>query len=250
MKSSVEITKRCRVIPSVIFMVVVAATFGFAAGALQPGMQPLNSSDSGPCPATAAGNSDSNVVVALGDSFTAGYGAPAGKSYPDYLEEYLNNSGYHYNVLNFGRNGATSGDGLKQLAAIEKKKPALVVVILGANDMLRGVSIAQTTANLNAIVSSLQRSGSKVILGELTLSKDYGATYIQEFHAMFLSLAKQYDVPLDSDLYHDLTDVPGMLQDDQVHATAKGNAQVAQNVLPVVRPMLIKHRSRHKKNCP
>ncbi|MGB6113155.1 MAG: arylesterase, partial [Acidobacteriaceae bacterium] len=103
---------------------------------------------------------------------------------------------------------------------------------------------------LNAIVSSLQRSGSKVILGELTLSKDYGATYIQEFHAMFLSLPKQYNVPLDSDLYHDLTGVPGMLQDDQVHATADGNAQVAQNVLPVVRSMLVKHRSRHKKKCP
>jgi acyl-CoA thioesterase-1 len=197
-----------------------------------------------------AGNSDSNVVVALGDSFTAGYGAPPGKSYPDYLEEYLNNSGYYYKVLNFGRNGASSGEGLKQLTAIEKKKPALVIVILGANDMLDGLPIAQTTANLSSIVSSLQRIGSKVILGELTLSKDYGVGYIQEFHAMFLSLAKQYDVPLDSDLYHDLTGIPGMLQDDQVHATAEGNAQVAQNVLPVVRPMLLKHRSRHKTKCP
>jgi acyl-CoA thioesterase-1 len=67
---------------------------------------------------------------------------------------------------------------------------------------------------------------------------------------MFLSLATQYDVPLDSDLYHDLTGIPGMLQDDQVHATAEGNAQVAQNVLPVVRPMLLKHRSGHKTKCP
>ncbi len=72
---------------------------------------------------------------------------------------------------------------------------------------------------------TLQRSGSKVILGELTLAKDYGATYIQEFHAMFLSLAKQYNVPLDSELYRDLTGVPGMLQDDKVHATVEGNAR-------------------------
>ncbi|HTU49119.1 MAG TPA: GDSL-type esterase/lipase family protein [Acidobacteriaceae bacterium] len=250
MKSPIENTKRFRFIPSGVFIVVVAAAFGFAVAASLRGVEPLSNSDSSPCPVEVADNSDSNVVVALGDSFTAGYGAPAGKSYPDYLEEYLNNSGYYYNVLNFGRNGASSGDGLKQVTAIEKKKPALVVVILGANDMLDGLPIAQTTANLSAIVSSLQRTGSKVILGELTLSKDYGAGYIQEFHAMFLSLAKQYNVPLDNDLYHDLTGIPGMLQDDQVHATAEGNAQVAQNVLPVVRPMLVKHRSRHKKKCP
>ena len=248
MKSSVENKKRSAVV-SVGILIVVAATFQFAAAATLPGMQPLNSSNSGPCSAMVAGNSDSNVVVALGDSFTSGYGAPPGKSYPDYLEEYLNNSGYYYKVLNFGRNGASSGDGLKQLTAIEKKKPALVVVILGANDMLDGLSIAQTTANLNTIVSSLQGSGSKVILGELTLSKDYGANYIQEFHAMFLSLAKQYNVPLDSELYYDLTGVPGMLQDDQVHATAEGNAQVARNVSQVVRPMLVKHHSRRKKKC-
>ncbi len=250
MKSSVDTKKLFLASLAVIFVLLGGENFKIEDAGSLGGMQLLKISDSGPCLATAAGNSDSNIVVALGDSFTAGYGAPPGKSYPDYLEEYLNNSGYYYKVLNFGRNGASSGGGLKQLAAIEKKKPVLVIVILGANDMLDGLSIAQTTANLNAIVSSLQRSGSKVILGELTLSKDYGATYIQEFHAMFLSLPKQYNVPLDSDLYHDLTGVPGMLQDDQVHATADGNAQVAQNVLPVVRSMLVKHRSRHKKKCP
>jgi acyl-CoA thioesterase I len=250
MKPSVDNRKPFLVIPAVIVIVAIAGALELAIAASPSGMRLSNVSGSGPCPVKVADNSDSNVVVALGDSFTAGYGAPTGKSYPDYLEEYLNNSGYYYKVLNFGRNGATSGDGLKQLTAIEEKKPALVVVILGANDMLGGLSIAQTTANLSAIVSSLQRSGSKVILGELTLSKDYGATYIQEFHAMFLSLAKQYNVPLDSALYRDLTGVPGMLQDDQVHATAEGNAQVAQNVSPVVRSMLVKHRSRQKKKCP
>lgn len=193
-------------------------------------------------------NSQSNLVVALGDSVTAAYGVPPGKSYPDFLEEYLYDSGYPYRVLNFGRNGATTSYGVVSLLAIERRGPALVIVMLGANDKIGGMPISQTATNLDQIVSSLQGSGSEVILAEQPLSQDYGADYIRQFHTMFTVLAQRYHCPLDTDLYRDMTDVPGMLQADGVHPTADGQAQLAHNLLPLVKPALIKHprRKRHR----
>lgn len=189
----------------------------------------------------ASANSQSNVVVAVGDSLTAGFGASPGKTYPEFLEGDLFHSGYPYRVVNFGRDGATTGYGVNSLSAIEKRKPALVIVILGANDRLAGAPMSQTTANLGLIVSSLQSSGSKVILGEQPLSQDYGAGYIQQFQAMFTALAQKYNVPLDTDLYRDITNIPGMLQEDGVHPTDDGYAQLAHNLLPLVQAALIKH---------
>ena len=237
-RSERNILRRSLRIRLIAGIVTGMAVVGMTAPLFARGSVPANQSQPS---AQAIGNADSNVVVALGDSLTAGYGAPPGKSYPDFLEEYLYDSGYPYRVENYGRDGATSVGCARLLGKVEKRKPALVIVIVGANDALSRIPIPQTSTDLEQILSSLQNSGSKVILGEQPLSQDYGAEYIRQYQAMFAALAQQYKIPLDKNLYRDLTNIPSMLQADGVHPTAEGNAQFARNILPLVKSALIKH---------
>jgi acyl-CoA thioesterase I len=180
------------------------------------------------------------LLVCFGDSLTAGYGAEAGQSYPDYLQKDLDARGYKYRVVNEGISGNTTKDGVERVEHIAEMKPALVVVEFGGNDGLRGLRIEDTRRNMDQIVSTLKASGTKVVLAGITLPPDYGPDYVKQFNDTYTLLAKQYKVPMLPFLLKDVFGVPGMMQADQTHATAKGNAIVAKNVLPLVTPLLKK----------
>jgi acyl-CoA thioesterase I len=183
---------------------------------------------------------DRPVIVAFGDSLTAGYGTDAGNSYPDFLEQDLNAKGFHYHVLNAGVSGNTTKDGVERLDDVVSLKPALVIVAFGGNDGLRGLPIDSTRKNLDQMVSTLQRAGIKVVLGGITLPPNYGADYIRQFNESYALLAKQYHVPLLPFLLQDVYGTAGSMQPDGVHATSQGNQQVARNLLPLVIPLLHK----------
>jgi acyl-CoA thioesterase-1 len=180
------------------------------------------------------------AIVAFGDSLTAGYGADAGESYPDYLQKDLDAQGYGYRVINAGVSGNTTKDGLDRLDSVVALKPAVVIVAFGGNDGLRGLPIAATRQNLDTILTKLQRSGAKVVLGGITLPPNYGPDYIQQFNESYVLLARQHHVPLLPFMLQDVYGVPGGMQADGMHATAQGNAQVARNLLPLVEPLLRK----------
>lgn len=180
------------------------------------------------------------VVVAFGDSLTAGYGADAGDSYPDYLQKDLDAQGYHYQVINQGVSGNTTKDGVDRLADVLALKPALVIVAFGGNDGLRGLPITTTRSNLDRIVSTLKNSGTKVVLGGITLPPNYGADYILQFNKSYVLLAEKYHVPMLPFLLKGVYGVPGDMQADGIHATAQGNEQVARNLLPLILPLLKK----------
>jgi acyl-CoA thioesterase-1 len=180
------------------------------------------------------------VIVAFGDSLTAGYGADPGDSYPDYLEKDLNASGYHYQVVNQGISGNTTKDGVDRLQDALSLKPALVIVAFGGNDGLRGLPIASTRENLDRIVSTVQQSGAKVVLGGITLPPNYGADYIRQFNQTYALLAAKYHVPMLPFLLKNVYGVAGGMQADGIHATDQGNAQVAKNLLPLIEPLLQK----------
>jgi acyl-CoA thioesterase I len=183
---------------------------------------------------------DRPVIVAFGDSLTAGYGTDAGNSYPDFLEQDLNAKGFHYHVLNAGVSGNTTKDGVERLDDVVSLKPALVIVAFGGNDGLRGLPIDSTRKNLDQIVSTLHRAGIKVVLGGITLPPNYGADYIRQFNESYALLAKQYHVPLLPFLLQDVYGTAGSMQPDGIHATSQGNQQVARNLLPLVIPLLHK----------
>lgn len=180
------------------------------------------------------------VIVAFGDSLTAGYGTNTGQSYPDYLQQDLNALGYRYRVVNAGISGNTSKDGVARLSEIVELHPAVAIVAFGGNDGLRGIPIADTEMNVKTILSTLQDAHVKVILGGITLPPNYGADYIAKFDAIYQKQSRSYHVPLLPFMLKDVYGVPGDMQADGIHATAKGNEQVAKNFLPLLLPMLHK----------
>ena len=181
------------------------------------------------------------VLVCFGDSLTAGQGTGAGQSYPDYLQGDLDALEFHYRVVNQGVSGNTTKDGVARLNDVLGLKPEIAVVEFGGNDGLRGLPIAETEANLDQIVRTLQAAGIKVALAGITLPPDYGEDYIRRFDEIYSRIAKKYRVILLPFLLKDVYGQPGMIQPrDHIHATAKGNEQVARNVLTLVRPLLRK----------
>ena len=180
------------------------------------------------------------VIVAFGDSLTAGYGTNPGESYPDDLQRDLDAHGYVYRVINQGVSGNTTKDGVQRLASVVALHPKIVIVAFGGNDGLRGLPISSTRENLSIMVKTLQSSGAKIVLGGITLPPNYGPDYIQQFNDTYLLLAKQFHAPLLPFLLKGVYGVPGGMQADGIHATASGNKTVAQNLLPLLLPLLHK----------
>jgi acyl-CoA thioesterase-1 len=180
------------------------------------------------------------LLVCFGDSLTAGAGVDPGQSYPDDLQTLLDQRHIRYRVDNQGVSGNTTKDGVQRLPQVLALHPSVAVVEFGGNDGLRGLPIADTRANLDRIVATLQRAGIRVALAGITLPPDYGPDYIRQFNQTYTLLARKYRVPMLPFLLKDVYGVPGMMQPDRTHATAKGNQVVARNVLALVLPLLKK----------
>jgi acyl-CoA thioesterase I len=180
------------------------------------------------------------LIAAFGDSLTAGYGVDMDSSYPADLQRELDAAGYKYRVVNLGISGETTKDGLARIDQVLAMKPAIVVLEFGGNDGLRGVPVALSKANMDAMLSKLVHSGVKVALAGITLPPQYSAPYIKDFNATYPALAKQYDVPLLPFVLQDVYGVPGSIQPDGIHPTAQGCKQVAKNVFGLIKPLLKK----------
>jgi acyl-CoA thioesterase-1 len=180
------------------------------------------------------------VIACFGDSITAGYGVAPGQAYPDDLQTDLDHRGYHYKIVNAGVSGNTTKDAVDRLKDILRLHPAVVIVEFGGNDGLRGIPIADSRRNLSTIVSTLLQGGSKVVLAGITLPPNYGADYIEQFDETYRLVAARFHVPLLPELYAHIYAVPGAIQDDGIHPTAKGAQLVADNFLPLLLPLLHK----------
>lgn len=183
---------------------------------------------------------DRPVLVCFGDSITAGYGAPAGESYPDFLQTKLDAAGYHYKVINKGTSGATSKDAVARVPEVLRLHPALVIVEFGGNDGLRGLPLAVTRSNLDHVLTELGNAHVKTLLAGITLPPDYGPEYIHSFNEMFRMLATQHHIPLVPMIYKNLVSVPGTIQADGIHPTGKGAEIIAGTLMTALRPMLVK----------
>ncbi len=179
------------------------------------------------------------VVAAFGDSLSAGFGAEAGKSYPDYLQKLLDSKGYKYRVVNAGVSGDTTTDGLERISEVVAAKPFLVILEFGGNDGLRGLPVSNTKSNLEQMIQKLQQSGAKVVLAGMTLPRNYGPTYIHSFEQMYVDLARQYKLVRIPFLLEGVAmGAAGLMQADGIHATAAGNEKVAATVFKYVAPLL------------
>jgi acyl-CoA thioesterase I len=192
-----------------------------------------------PAPAPVVEQADPRpVVVAFGDSLTAGYGVEPGLSYPDWLQKRLDQAGLAYRVVNQGISGDTTSGGVARLEEALRLKPSAVILSLGANDGLRGLPVEATRANLAEMIERLQAGGAKVLLGGMTLPRNYGPDYIRDFENVFKDLAREKQTGLIPFLLEGVATERALMQSDALHPTAEGNRRVAENVFGYLRPML------------
>jgi len=180
------------------------------------------------------------VIVCFGDSLTAGYGAPAGQSYPDFLESDLNEQGLHPRIVNRGITGATSKDALGQLPSILALHPDIAVVEFGANDGLRGAPASLIQANLETIIQALQQAHVRVMLAGIFMPPNYGPDYVRQFDAIYPTLARKYKVPLMPFILKDVYGISSLMSGDGIHPNSEGYQIIARNVMPVLLPLIRK----------
>lgn len=178
------------------------------------------------------------VIVAFGDSLTAGYGLDPGLSYPDFLQKLLDAQGYRYRVVNLGISGDTTSGGVSRLSSALALKPRIVILALGANDGLRGLPLSATRANLDRMIAEFRNHGAAVLLAGITLPRNYGPDYIKTFDAIYPDLAKKYKIPLMPFLLEGVATDARLMQPDRLHPTSEGTKKVAEAVFRYLRPLL------------
>ena len=187
------------------------------------------------------------IVLAFGDSLTSGHQVPSAMSYPSQLSAQLEALGYDYQVVNDGESGLTTSGGLARLDRALALEAEIVVLALGGNDGLRGTPIAVAHQNLRTLIGAFTGAGSQVVLGGITLPRNYGPDYISDFENMYTELVEEFEVgyiPFFLEGLVDLEDptatVGLYMQTDGIHPTSEGYTIVAETVFRAIEPHLVK----------
>jgi acyl-CoA thioesterase-1 len=180
------------------------------------------------------------VIVAFGDSLTAGLGVSPAAAYPALLEARLRREGYAYRVVNAGVSGDTTAGGLRRVDWALRLKPAIVIVELGANDALRGQDLGSVRANLDAIVERFQASGARVLVAGMRVPTNYGERYGTGFERLFAEVAAKRKAAFMPFLLDGVAAEARLNQADGIHPTAEGYRIIADRLWPYLRPLLRK----------
>ena len=181
------------------------------------------------------------LILAFGDSLTAGYQLKPGEGFTWQLEAALRKEGKAVRVHNAGVSGDTTAQGkarLNWVLSSLKQKPDLAIVALGANDMLRGQPAAQTRANLDAIVGELRKRGIPVVVAGMVAAPNMDAAYAREYNAIFPAIAKQHGATLYPFFLQGVAAQPKLQLADGMHPNKQGVAVMVRNILPTVRKAL------------
>lgn len=184
--------------------------------------------------------SDPRVVLAFGDSLTAGYGVTPAESYPGRLAARLAAEGYRYRVVNAGVSGDTTAGALRRVDWALSVKPAVVIVALGANDGLRGQSTMEMHANLERIVERFQAAGARVLVAGMRLPPNYGQHYADEFGRVYPAVARRRRAALMPFLLDGVAGDARLNQPDGIHPTSEGYRVIADRLWPYLLPLLSK----------
>ena len=173
-------------------------------------------------------------IVGFGDSLMAGYGLNSGESFPEKLEASLRAKGHDVVIVNAGVSGDTTSGGLARLDWSIPDETQLVILELGANDMLRGVAPASVEKNLDAMLAKLKQKKVAVLLAGMRAAPNLGPDYQAAFDGIFPKLAKKYGVPFYPFFLDGVVANRGFLLDDGMHPNAEGIDRMVERVLPSV----------------
>ena len=177
-------------------------------------------------------------ITVLGDSLVAGYGLAPGLSFPDRLEAALQSAGYKIAVVNAGLSGDTTAGGLARLEWSLSDDPAAVIIVLGGNDMLRGLDPSATHTNLDAIIRQLKRRNVTVMLAGMLASRNLGQEYVTAFDGLYPALAQKHDIDFYPFFLQGVALDPALNLPDGLHPNADGVDEIVRRILPFVADML------------
>ena len=180
------------------------------------------------------------VIVAFGDSLTAGLGVAANEGYPAVLEQKIKEAGYPYRVINSGVSGETTAGGLRRVDWVLRSRPEIVILELGANDGLRGLDLNQTEKNLSAIIERFQKEGVEVVLAGMKMPPNYGKEYTAQFEKIFPRLAARYRLALIPFFLDGVAAQSNLNQADGIHPTGPGYRRIVDRIWPIIEPLLKK----------
>ena len=179
------------------------------------------------------------VILVFGDSISAGYGMAPESGWVNLLSNRLRQEGYGFQLVNASVSGETTVGGLARLPrALSTHGLRVVIIELGGNDGLRGLPLASTRANLDAMIGLAARHGRSVLLLGLRMPPNYGERYTRGFAENYAVLARAHHVPLVPFLLAGIADQPPLMQSDGLHPNERGQPILLDNVWPVLKPLL------------
>ncbi len=181
-------------------------------------------------------------ILALGDSLTAGYGLARSASFPARLAHALGAGGRAVEVINAGVSGDTTAGGLARLEWALAELPDVVILELGANDGLRGLEPASTSANLDAMLTRLAAARVAVLLAGMKAPPNLGSEYSTKFDAIFPRLARKHGVAFYPFFLDGVAARPELNQEDGIHPNALGVAVIVERILPHVKALIARRR--------
>jgi acyl-CoA thioesterase-1 len=192
---------------------------------------------------TSEAKDEKMVIVAFGDSLTAGLGLSESESFPAQLEAALKAQGKDVSVINAGVSGDTTSAALQRLDWGLPQDAGAVIVELGGNDALQGIPPEATKANLAKIIEAIKVKGLPVLLAGMESPRNMGKDYVDAFHAIYPALAAQYGVLLYPFFLDGVALDDGLMQEDGIHPNAKGVAKIVAGMLPKVDELLSQAKS-------
>jgi acyl-CoA thioesterase-1 len=182
---------------------------------------------------------DTPAVLVLGDSLSAAYGMRVEQGWVVLLQDRLKAAGYGYRVVNASSSGETTGGALARLPrALEKHRPAVVILELGGNDGLRGLPVAEIRRNFDQLVHLSRQARAKVLLIGMRIPPNYGPAYTKAFHDLFGEVAAAKKVPLVPFFLDGIALDDALMLEDGLHPSAAAQPKLLDAVWPALQPLL------------
>tara|TARA_B100000945_G_C20341156_1_gene577435 strand:- start:73 stop:708 length:636 start_codon:yes stop_codon:yes gene_type:complete len=180
------------------------------------------------------------LIVALGDSLTEGFGITKEEAYPYLVEQELIRKGYSVRIINAGISGSTSASAPSRMQWFVRVKPDIVILALGGNDGLRGLSVEHMKQNLGKAIKLAISKNIQVLLAGMQIPLNYGLDYTESFRNAFYELAEQYQLPMIPFLLKNVGNVPNLNLPDGIHPNPEGHQIICRTVIENLEQLLSK----------